>query len=87
MLKPSFQHNKPVVITEFGYVTCEDGLGSEGFLSSFGLGGNIIDLKSQFLHQLPLIGKFVKPHLNSAPASSAETAAHSAKYYTHQHGG
>ncbi|MGA3060530.1 MAG: abortive infection protein [Candidatus Bathyarchaeia archaeon] len=64
MLKPVFNHRKPVVITEFGYKTCQGGLGSEGFLSSSGLGGNIIDLKSQFLHQIPLIGRFVKPHLN-----------------------
>ena len=61
MLKPSFSHNKPVVITEFGYGTCQGGLGSEGFLSSSGLGGDIIDIKSQFLHQLPLLGRFVRP--------------------------
>ncbi len=61
MLKSSFTHDRPVVITEFGYGTCQDGLGSEGFLSSSGLGGGIIDLKSQFLHQMPLLGRFVRP--------------------------
>ena len=64
MLKLSFSHNKPVVITEFGYSTYQGGIGSEGLLSSSGLGGNIIDFKSQFLHQIPVIGRFVKPHLN-----------------------
>jgi hypothetical protein len=63
MLKPSFTHDKPLVITEFGYGTCQGGLGSEGFLSSSGLGGDIIDLKSQFLHQIPLLGRLVRPHL------------------------
>jgi len=61
MLKPSFSHNKPVVITEFGYGTCQGGIGSEGFLSSSGLGGDIINLKSQFLHQIPVLGRFVRP--------------------------
>jgi len=61
MLKPSFSHNKPVVITEFGYGTCQGGIGSEGFLSSSGLGGGIIDVKSQFLHQIPVLGRFVRP--------------------------
>ncbi len=61
MLNPLFAHRKPVVITEFGYGTCQGGLGSEGFLSSSGLGGEIIDHKSQFLHQIPLLGRFVRP--------------------------
>ncbi len=63
MLKPSFAHGKPVVITEFGYGSCQGGIGSEGFLSSSGLGGDIIDLKSQFLHQIPLLGRFVRPQV------------------------
>jgi hypothetical protein len=63
MLKPLFVYDKPVVITEFGYGTCQGGLGSEGFLNSAGLGGNIIDVTSQFLHQIPLLGHFVRPHL------------------------
>jgi hypothetical protein len=62
MLKPSFSHNKPVVITEFGYSTYHGGIGSEGLLSSSGLGGNIIDDKSLFLHQIPVLGRFVRPH-------------------------
>jgi hypothetical protein len=59
-LKPSLSHGKPVVITEFGYGTCQGGIGSEGFLSTSGLGDGIIDLKSQFLHQIPLFGRFVR---------------------------
>jgi hypothetical protein len=61
MLKASFTHDRPVIITEFGYGTCQGGLGSEGFLSTSGLGGDIIDLRSQFLHQLPLLGRLVRP--------------------------
>ncbi len=63
MLKPSFSHDKPVVITEFGYSTCQKGLLAEGFLGSAGLGGDIIDHKTQFLHQVPLFGQFIRPHL------------------------
>jgi hypothetical protein len=64
MLKPSFDLGKPVVITEFGYATCNTGLGSEGFLSSAGLGGNIIDNKSLYLHyKLPFVGRFFHPRL------------------------
>jgi hypothetical protein len=63
MLKSSFTRSKPIVITEFGYGTCQRGLGSEGFLSSSGLGGDIIDVRSQFLHQLPLLGRLVRPRL------------------------
>ncbi len=63
MLKPSFSHGKPVIITEFGYGTCQTGLGSEGFLSSAGLSGDIVDHRSQFLHHVPIFGRFVRPHL------------------------
>ncbi len=76
MLKPSFAHNKPVVITEFGYGTCQGGLGSEGFLSSSGLGGGIIDLKSQFLHQIPLLGKLVRPHTRGVHVRDEQWQAH-----------
>ena len=64
MLKPAFAHGKPVVITEFGYSTTHAGIGSEALLDPAGSGTkSIIDFKSQFLHQLPLIGHFIKPHL------------------------
>jgi len=64
LLKPSFSHNKPVVITEFGYGTFQGGLGSDGgFLGSAGLSGDIIDHRSQFLHNLPILGRFVRPHV------------------------
>jgi hypothetical protein len=64
MLKPAFAHGKPVVITEFGYSTTHAGVGSEGLLDPAGLGvKSIVDFKSQFLHQLPLVGRFVRPHL------------------------
>jgi hypothetical protein len=64
LLQPSFQHGKPVVITEFGYDTMEAGPMSEGFLGSAGLKPSIIDTRSQFLHQLPVVGRLVRPHLS-----------------------
>jgi hypothetical protein len=64
MLEPSFSHDRPVWITEFGYGTCQKGPLGQGFLSSAGLGGGMTDLKSQFLHyKVPVLGRFVKPHL------------------------
>jgi len=63
MLKPAFDQGKPVVVTEFGYSTCQRGIGSEGFLSTAGLGESIIDFKSQFFHQIPIFGRFVHPRV------------------------
>ncbi len=65
MLEPCLAHGKPAVITEFGYGTCQEGIGgSAGFLGSAGLGTSIIDVKSQFLHfALPVLGRFVRAKL------------------------
>ena len=61
MLRPAFESGKPVVITEFGVQTYE---GAE--VNGAGLGGNIIDGKSQFFHyKLPLLGRFIRPRLTS----------------------
>ena len=66
MLEPSFQHGKPVVVTEFGYATTHGGIGDGGLLlSSAGLEEGPIDLRSQFLHyKIPVLGRFVRPRLN-----------------------
>jgi hypothetical protein len=66
MLEPSLKLGKPVVITEFGYATTHGGIGDGGLLlSSAGLEQGPINLSSQFLHyRFPLLGRFVKPHLN-----------------------
>jgi hypothetical protein len=66
MLEPSLKHGKPVVITEFGFATTRGGIGDGGLLlSSAGLERGIINESSQFLHYgLPLVGRFVRPHLN-----------------------
>jgi hypothetical protein len=66
MLEPSFKHGKPVVVTEFGYATTHGGIGDVGLLlSSAGLEEGLIDLMSQYFHyKLPLIGRFIRPHLN-----------------------
>ncbi len=59
LLKPAFESGKPVVVTEFGVQTYE---GAE--VNGAGLGGNIIDGKSQFFHyKLPLLGRLVRPKL------------------------
>lgn len=57
LLKPSFTHNKPVVITEFGYRTYQ------GADTKTGMGGDIFDHKTLFLHHAPLLGRFVQPRL------------------------
>ena len=67
MLRPSFSHNKPVVVTEFGCSTYHGGVGSEGLLSSAGLGGDIVDRRSQFFHyKIPLLGKLIRPRVNGS---------------------
>ena len=61
LLKPAFESGKPVIITEFGIPTYD---GAE--VNGAGLGGNIIDSKSQFFHyRLPLLGRLVRPKLTS----------------------
>jgi hypothetical protein len=57
MLRPFFASGKPVVVT---------GTGSrayQGAHSSGALGLGVIDFRSQFLHTLPVLGRFVRPHL------------------------
>ncbi|HTS14131.1 MAG TPA: hypothetical protein VMH24_00570, partial [Candidatus Sulfotelmatobacter sp.] len=58
MLEPLFATGKPVVVTEFG---CRTYVGAEkaGGAASFG----IVDSKRLFLHQLPLVGRVVRPRL------------------------
>lgn len=61
MLRPAFESGKPVVITEFGVPTYE---GAE--INGAGLGGDIIERKSQFFHyRLPVLGRLVRPKLTS----------------------
>jgi hypothetical protein len=59
MLEPLLARGKPVVVTEFGMRTYQ-GAASEGGALGFG----ILDLKRVFLHQLPLVGRFVRERLN-----------------------
>jgi len=56
MLKPLLTLGKPVIVTEFGfraYRGAEDAVGLP----------DIVDNKSLFLHQLPLVGRFVRPRM------------------------
>jgi hypothetical protein len=60
MLRPFFASGKPVVVT---------GTGSrayQGAHSTGTLGWGVIDFRSQFLHTLPVIGRFVRPHLKGS---------------------
>ena len=61
MMRPLFEHRKPVVVTEFGmrsYVGAE---------SSGTLGFGIVSIPSLVLHKLPLIGHFVRTRLKGQP--------------------
>lgn len=57
MLRPFFATGKPVVVT---------GTGSRAYRgahTSGTLGFGVVDYRSQFLHGLPLVGRFVRPRL------------------------
>ncbi len=58
LLQPLFGFGKPVVITEFGMRTYQ------GAESSGTLGFGVVDNKTRALHQLPLLGRFVRPRLS-----------------------
>jgi hypothetical protein len=60
MLEPFLASGKPVVVT---------GTGSRAYRGAHStgtLGWGVIDFRSQFLHALPLIGRFVRPHLKGS---------------------
>jgi hypothetical protein len=58
MLLPFFGCGKPVVVTEVGM------RGYRGAEGSGTLGFGVIDQRSQYLHQLPLVGRLVRARLN-----------------------
>jgi hypothetical protein len=60
MLEPAFSHAKPVVILEFGSRTYR---GAD--TSTEGMAGDIADYRSLWLHQIPLVGRLVRPRLRS----------------------
>lgn len=57
MLRPLLAHGKPVVVTEFGMRTYR------GADTSGALGFGIAHGESVYLHQLPLIGRLIRPRL------------------------
>lgn len=57
MLGPLIAIGKPVVITEFGMRTYRDAD------TSGALGFGVTDPKSLVLHRLPVVGRFIRPHL------------------------
>ncbi|HEX4060446.1 MAG TPA: hypothetical protein VHY58_05415 [Streptosporangiaceae bacterium] len=58
MLAPFLATGQPVVVTETGM------RGYRGAQTSGTLGFGVVDQRSQFLHQLPLLGRLVKARLN-----------------------
>jgi hypothetical protein len=60
MLRPFLGCGRPVVVTEVGM------RGYRGAEDSGTLGFGVIDHQSQYLHQLPLVGRLVKARLNGA---------------------
>jgi hypothetical protein len=58
MLEPLFATGKPVVITEFGTASCQ---GGDAAMAT-SIAGNI-DPVSWLLHNLPLVGRFVRPRV------------------------
>ncbi len=60
MLQPLFDQGKPVVVTEFGMRSYR------GAETSGTLGFGVVDHRSVLLHQLPLVGRFVRPRLKGA---------------------
>jgi hypothetical protein len=57
MLQPLLAHGKPVVVTEFG------ARAYKGADTSGTLGFGVTDTTSLALHRLPVVGRFVRPHL------------------------
>ena len=58
MLNPLFSYHKPVVIKEFGFRTYQGAASTPE-----GMGGDIVNHTSEFLHHLPVISKFVQPKI------------------------
>jgi hypothetical protein len=58
MLKPFFAYGEPVVITEFGYRTYQGASSTPE-----GMGGDIVDHKSELLHHMPILGRFIRPKI------------------------
>jgi hypothetical protein len=60
MLRPHLETGKPVVITEFGFPACQRspdaGAIGAGWVDS-------VDHRTQFFHQVPLLGRLVHPRL------------------------
>ena len=57
MLEPHFATGKPVIVTEFGMRTYRDAD------TSGALGFGVTDPRSLVLHRLPIVGRFLRPHL------------------------
>jgi hypothetical protein len=72
MLQPAFAHGKPVVITEFGYRSYK---GADATTAD--MAGDIVDYRSVFLHRIPILGWFFRPHLDGSYVRDEELQARS----------
>jgi hypothetical protein len=65
MLEPLLAVGKPVVVTEVGWGTCRapEGSGPDAEPRLGGILSNAVDNRTLLLHSLPLVGRFVRPHL------------------------
>lgn len=70
MLDPLFASGKPVVITEFGCRTYQ------GAQNTGTVGFGIVDYRSLVLHQMPLLGRFVRARLNGSLVRDEALQAH-----------
>lgn len=67
MLQPLFALGKPVVVTEFGCRTYQGALGA--------MGRDITDGTTMFFHQVPVVGRFVRPRLDGDYVRDEELSA------------
>ena len=58
MLKPLFAYGKPVVITEF---VCRTYQGAAS--TPEGMDGDIVDNRTELMHHVCVLGRFVRPRL------------------------
>lgn len=71
MLKPLFAYGKPVVITEFG---CRTYRGASS--TPEGMGGDIVNHRTEFMHHLPLLGRLVRPKIKGEHVRDEGSQAH-----------
>jgi hypothetical protein len=70
LLKPAFTHDRPVIITEFGYRSYK---GADTSMAD--MAGDIVDPWSVLLHRIPIVGLFIRPRIDGDYARDEEMQA------------